>query len=141
MSHREWRETKRQPSRARSGHHISCCLVSLHFLCDILSSRLYTPRFLRRTPSRPREIRNLPSLPRSHRIAHIAPFGFGSVCLDSREERRKSDIRLLGQSTTMYQRIKPITNATLAGIICICQSMSLVYSPTRERGTHVQTGK
>ena len=31
--HRKWRETKQQPSRARSGHH-SCCLVSLHFLCD-----------------------------------------------------------------------------------------------------------
>ena len=27
-----------QPSTARSGHHISCCLVSLLFLCDILSS-------------------------------------------------------------------------------------------------------
>ena len=34
MSHRKWRETKQQPSRARSGHQISCCLVSLHFLCD-----------------------------------------------------------------------------------------------------------
>ena len=39
MSHRNWRETKQQLSRARSGHLISCCLVSLHFLCDILSSR------------------------------------------------------------------------------------------------------
>ena len=29
-------ETKQQPSRARSGHQISCCLVFLHFLCDIL---------------------------------------------------------------------------------------------------------
>ena len=28
--------TKQQPSGARSGHQISCCLVSLHFLCDIL---------------------------------------------------------------------------------------------------------
>ena len=37
MSHWKWRETKLQPSRARSGHHISCCLVSLHFLCDILA--------------------------------------------------------------------------------------------------------
>ena len=37
MSHRKWREGKQQPSRARSGHQLSCCLVSLHFLCDILS--------------------------------------------------------------------------------------------------------
>ena len=37
MSHWKWRETKLQPSRARSGHQISCCLVSLHFLCDILA--------------------------------------------------------------------------------------------------------
>ena len=33
------REAKQQPSRAGSGHQISCCLVSLHFLCDILSDR------------------------------------------------------------------------------------------------------
>ena len=39
MSHRKWRETKQQSSRARSSHHISCCLVSLHFLCDILTGR------------------------------------------------------------------------------------------------------
>ena len=32
---RIWRETKMQPSTARSGHHISCILFSLHFLCDI----------------------------------------------------------------------------------------------------------
>ena len=37
MSHWKWRETKLQPSRARSGHQISCCLVSLHFLSDILA--------------------------------------------------------------------------------------------------------
>ena len=37
MSHRKWRETKQQPSRARSGHQISCCLNFLHFLCDILA--------------------------------------------------------------------------------------------------------
>ena len=37
MSHRKWGETKQQPSKARSGHQISCSLVSLHFLCDILS--------------------------------------------------------------------------------------------------------
>ena len=36
MSHRKWRETKQQQSRARSGHQLSCCLVSLGFLCDIL---------------------------------------------------------------------------------------------------------
>ena len=39
MLHRKWRESKWQPSRARSGHQLSCCLVSLHFLCDILSGR------------------------------------------------------------------------------------------------------
>ena len=38
MSHRKWRETKQQPSRDSSGHQISCCLVSLHFLCDILAT-------------------------------------------------------------------------------------------------------
>ena len=37
ISHWKWRETKLQPSRAWSGRHISCCLVSLHFLCDILA--------------------------------------------------------------------------------------------------------
>ena len=37
MSHRKWRQTKQQLSRARSVHQISCCLVYLHFLCDILS--------------------------------------------------------------------------------------------------------
>ena len=37
MSHWKWRETKLQPSRVRSGHQISCCLLSLHFLCDILA--------------------------------------------------------------------------------------------------------
>ena len=35
MSHWKWRETKRQPSR---GHQISCCLVYLHFMCDILAT-------------------------------------------------------------------------------------------------------
>ena len=38
MSLRKWRETKQQSNRARSGHPISCCFVSLHFLCDIPSS-------------------------------------------------------------------------------------------------------
>ena len=38
MSHWKWRETKQQSSRARSGHQISCCLLSLHFLCDILAT-------------------------------------------------------------------------------------------------------
>ena len=37
VSHWKWRETKQQPSRARSGHQISSCFVSLHFLCDILA--------------------------------------------------------------------------------------------------------
>ena len=37
MSHWKWRETKLQPNRARPGHQISCCFVSLHFLCDILA--------------------------------------------------------------------------------------------------------
>ena len=36
MSHRKWRSPKQQPSRARAGYQISCCLLSLHFLCDIL---------------------------------------------------------------------------------------------------------
>ena len=31
MSQRKWRKTKQQPSRARSGHQIICCSVSLHF--------------------------------------------------------------------------------------------------------------
>ena len=39
MSHSKRRGNKEQPSRARSGNQISCCLVSLHFLCDILSGR------------------------------------------------------------------------------------------------------
>ena len=38
MSHWKWRETKQPPGRARSGHQISCCFVSLHFLCDILAT-------------------------------------------------------------------------------------------------------
>ena len=37
MSHRKWRETKHQPSKDKSGNQIVCCLVSLHFLCDIPS--------------------------------------------------------------------------------------------------------
>ena len=37
MSHRKWRETKQHPSRASAGYQISCCLLSLNFLCDILS--------------------------------------------------------------------------------------------------------
>ena len=39
VTHRKWRESKQQPSRARSGNQLSCCLVSLHFLCDILTGR------------------------------------------------------------------------------------------------------
>ena len=38
MSHRKWREAKQQPSRTRSGNHINCCLVSLHFQRDIQST-------------------------------------------------------------------------------------------------------
>ena len=30
MPYRKWRETKQQPSRARSGYQLSCSLVSLH---------------------------------------------------------------------------------------------------------------
>ena len=37
MSQWKWRETKLQPNRARPGHQISCCLVSLNFLRDILA--------------------------------------------------------------------------------------------------------
>ena len=32
MAHRKWRATKQQPSKARSGHQLSCCSLSLHFL-------------------------------------------------------------------------------------------------------------
>ena len=38
MLHWKWRETKQQPSRARSDHQISCCLASIYFLCDILAT-------------------------------------------------------------------------------------------------------
>ena len=38
MSHRKRRETKQQQSRDRSGNQISCCLVSFHVLCDLLSA-------------------------------------------------------------------------------------------------------
>ena len=38
MSHRKWRVTKQHPSRTSSGHQISCCLFSLHFLCAILAT-------------------------------------------------------------------------------------------------------
>ena len=38
MPQRIWRVTKMQPSTARSGHHISCSLSSLHFLFGILTS-------------------------------------------------------------------------------------------------------
>ena len=37
MSQWKWRETKQHPSRVRSGHQVSCCLISLHFRCDILA--------------------------------------------------------------------------------------------------------
>ena len=36
ISHRIWKETNMQPSRVRSSNLISCCLLSLHFRCDIL---------------------------------------------------------------------------------------------------------
>ena len=38
MSHRKWRETKHQPSWWPDLVLLGCCLVSLHFLCDILTS-------------------------------------------------------------------------------------------------------
>ena len=50
MSRRKRRETKQQPSRARSGNQISCCLVSLHFLCRCATSCLrarYSSNFYR----------------------------------------------------------------------------------------------
>ena len=47
MSHRKWRATKHHPSRVTSSHQISCCLVSLRFLCDILSSHSVGEAFLR----------------------------------------------------------------------------------------------
>ena len=37
MSHWKWRETKLQPSSARSRNQISCSLVSHNFLCDTLA--------------------------------------------------------------------------------------------------------
>ena len=37
MSQWKWRETKQHPSSVRSGHQVSCCLISLHFRCDILA--------------------------------------------------------------------------------------------------------
>ena len=36
MIHRKWRETRQQVSRSKSGHHLSCCLIPLHFLWGIL---------------------------------------------------------------------------------------------------------
>ena len=36
ISHRIWKETKMHPGRLRSSSLISCCLLCLHFLCDIL---------------------------------------------------------------------------------------------------------
>ena len=38
MSHRKWRESKQHPRRPRLGYQLGCCLVSLHFLCNILQS-------------------------------------------------------------------------------------------------------
>ena len=32
MSHGKWRETKQQPSRTRSAHHHSCCLIFFPFI-------------------------------------------------------------------------------------------------------------
>ena len=37
MMHRKWKETKQQPGTAGPGNILGCCLVSLHFLCDIHS--------------------------------------------------------------------------------------------------------
>ena len=39
MSHRKWRETKQQLSWWPDLALLGCCLLSLHFLCDILSGR------------------------------------------------------------------------------------------------------
>ena len=50
MWHWKWRETKQQLSRARSGHQIGCCLVSLHFLCDILATITIQNITTERTP-------------------------------------------------------------------------------------------
>ena len=43
----KWRETKQHPCRATTGHQISCGLVSLHFLCYILSSHPVFPYLMR----------------------------------------------------------------------------------------------
>ena len=67
MSLRKWRETKRQPSSAGLGHQIICCLVSLHFLCDILHTGL-VDRMLHR---KWRETKQQPGRTRSgHQISH-----------------------------------------------------------------------
>ena len=34
MSPKEWRLTKHQPSRAKSGYQVSCCFVSLNEILD-----------------------------------------------------------------------------------------------------------
>ena len=38
MPHKKFRVTKQQPSRAKSGHLLSCCLVFLLFLGEIIST-------------------------------------------------------------------------------------------------------
>ena len=38
ISHRIWKETKMHPGRVRSSNLISCCLLFLHFRCDILQT-------------------------------------------------------------------------------------------------------
>ena len=53
MSQKKWRETKQQPSRARSGHQVSCCLTSLrHPIRSPCSSSIpsYTRTRVRNVP-------------------------------------------------------------------------------------------
>ena len=42
----KWIDNKLQPNKSRSGHHISCSLVSLHFLCGIPTSHTLQSRFI-----------------------------------------------------------------------------------------------
>ena len=56
MSQKKWRETKQQPSRARSGHQVSCCLTSLrHPIRSPCSSSIpsYTRTRVRNVPLSP----------------------------------------------------------------------------------------
>ena len=65
MSHWKWRKTKQQPSRAKAGHQISCCLVSLYFLCDILATITVVGRAHSQVQVRPCALHSTPNSPSS----------------------------------------------------------------------------